>query len=332
MYEKYLRHEHQYTKFSPVGAATGRFSASGGDLDDHINFLQIPRNMQPYFQEPRVIDRQEYVCVHADYSTAQLRIGCSLMNEIEMANAFFNDEDLHIKAVTDIIGIPYKDKSQRQAGKAVNFGLIFGQGWASFIDFAYTNYGILFSEEEAKAITSRYTKKYPNINKFHRWVWNNYKKVPMSTPMGRRVFAKVGNSAINHSTQGGEAEMTKLAIHRLITDHPDYLHKIVNIVHDSIWTWVKVEEAEQTAETLIKYMKQAWDEVTKMNDYKIKGIPMPVEAEWIQRFKGCKTCKLVHSKDTPVIWIEDKKEFYGYCDNCKSNQPFEVNIYYSITN
>lgn len=266
------------TKFDPAGAATGRFTSTGGDLARGINAQQITRSLQYLFNT----DTEDTVVIHADYSTAELRAGCSIMKDTQMYEELKAGKDLHKIAATLALGGNPEDitKEQRQKGKAISFGFIFGMSAPSFVEYAFINYGVVFTQDEAKAIKSSYQKRYPMIAKYAKDRWNDYKTTPVQTPLGRRNKAKLGTDAINYATQGGIAETTKLAIHYLVREYPETLEYIYNVVHDAIYLRVPKGAESLWADRLANAMKTGWVEMCKRPMLYFKDIPMPVEVEF----------------------------------------------------
>jgi len=171
-------------------------------------------------------------------------------------------------------------KQDRQKGKAISFGFIFGMSAPSFVEYAYVNYGVSFTQREASIIKKKYNSKYQNIAKYHSYWWENYKKEIAVTPMGHRNKPRLGTDAINYATQGCIAETTKLSIHKLVQNEGDkVLNYIYNVVHDAIYLRVPIGEEEYWAKALTTAMLDAWEEVERLPMLKIKGIPMGVEYE-----------------------------------------------------
>lgn len=273
-----------YTFFNPAGAITGRFTSSGGDLPNGINAQQITRNLQYIFNQ----NTSDTVAVHADFSTAELRAGCSIMKDAKMYEELKAGMDLHKIAATLAIPKDPKEvtKEERQKGKAISFGFIFGMSADSFQEYAYVNYGVTFTAEECRAIKKAYSDRYLQINKYHKEKWNSYKSEPVVTPLGHRAKARLGTDAINHATQGCIAETTKLAVHYLIKEHPEVLSYIYNIVHDAIYLRVPAGGEYEWSKRLIIAMKKGWTEMCKMPMLYYKDIPMPVECDFIDSKTG----------------------------------------------
>jgi len=266
------------TRFNPAGAATGRFTSTGGDLSRGINAQQITRNLQYIFNQ----DTEDTVVVHADYSTAELRAGCSIMKDEGMYKQLMAGIDLHKVAATLALGGKPEniDKAGRQKGKAISFGFIFGMSAPSFVEYAYINYDVIFTPEEARAIKAAYQKQYPGITRYAKKWWNDYKTEFVTTPLGRRNKARLGTDAINFATQGCIAETTKLAIHYLCKEFPEVTKYIYNVVHDAIYMRVPKGEELIWAPRLVIAMKKGWAEMCKRPMLYYKDIPMPVEIEY----------------------------------------------------
>ena len=263
------------TRFNVAGAATGRFTSTGGDIPRGINAQQIPRPIQYIFNT----NTADSVVVHADYSTAELRAGCSIMRDETMYKELMSGMDLHKAAANLATGVPIAEitKADRQKGKAVSFGFIFGMSAPSFVEYAYVNYGVVFTQAEAKVIKDKYNSKYKNIALYHKARWNDYKDTPVVTPLGHRNKARLGTDAINHATQGCIAETMKLAIHYLCSKYPDATKYIFNVVHDAAYLRVPIGQQEMWAERLVTAMKKGWTEMCKCDMLYYKDIPMPVE-------------------------------------------------------
>ena len=267
-----------FTYFNPAGAITGRFTSSGGDLPNGINAQQITRNLQYMFNQ----NTEDTTVIHADFSTAELRAGCSIMKDETMHQELMAGMDLHKVAATLAMGGRPEDvtKADRQKGKAISFGLIFGMSATSFQEYAYVNYGVVFTPEECVAIKAAYVKRYPQINKYHKEKWNSYKTEPVVTPLGHRAKARLGTDAINHATQGCIAETTKLAVHYLVKEDDRAVDYIFNVVHDAIYLRVPNSEVDYWVPIVIATMKKGWSEMCKMPMLYFKDIPMPVELEY----------------------------------------------------
>ena len=106
--------------------------------------------------------------VVADYAASQLRIVAAHVHEqrlIDTFNAPPPDDDphrltaslllkKHARLVTD---------SERDRAKAANYGLLFGLGPKRFVAYAYSNYGLVLTHEEARTWREGFFTAYPAI-------------------------------------------------------------------------------------------------------------------------------------------------------------------------
>ena len=283
-----------YTKFNVAGAISGRFTSSGGDLVDHFNAQQIPRDLQPIFLQ----DAGDTTVVEEDYSTLELRLACAIFGEDNMYKQLMNKEDLHTAMAAlvtgkklhpdGLLGTRYSIDDSRGAGeylthvdrtnaKAVSFGYVFGMSAKAFVAYAFTQYGIRVTLEESTTLRNAYFTKYPAIAKWHKKIWNNYQKPNfyVVTALGRKVKPRLGTDGINIPIQGSGAETTKLAVHYLIKEHPEAINYIFNVVHDAIYLRVPKADKALWKTRLREAMHKGWTEISKTGLFKFHDIPMP---------------------------------------------------------
>lgn len=263
-----------YTKFNPYGAASGRFTASGGDLPDAINAQQITRELQYLFKQPT----DDTVAIDLDYSTLELRLACAIFNEPVMYQQLKNGDDLHREMAKKLTGKAEITKEERTAAKGVNFGYVFGMSAKAFQEYSFTAFGVKFTYEEASDIRNKYFEMYPSFKKYHSKMWETYETAVVETALGRRIRPNLGTDAINIPVQGTGAETTKLAVHYFVQDNgTKVLQYIYNVVHDAIYIRVPKDEKEHWEDRLRVAMLKAWTEISKTEIFKFKDIPMEVD-------------------------------------------------------
>lgn len=274
--ESYM-HTRVYTRFNVAGAVSGRFTASGKFMDKGINSQQIPRDLKYLFKN----SNPEMRVIEADYSTLELRLAAAMYGDKYMRQQLVNGEDLHTSMAQRMTGRQEITKAERTEAKAINFGFVFGMSAKTFVDYAFYNYGVTFTYNEALSIRNTYFTMYKDLASLHKHIWENYSKPNfyVSTALGWRVKPKLGTDAINIPIQGTGAECTKLAIYLLYKKDKTILDKIVNVVHDSIKLEVNVKDVEYYSNLLKECMIQAWHELCKTHAFKFKDIPMEVEVE-----------------------------------------------------
>jgi len=161
----------------------------------------------------------------------------------------------------------------------MSFGLIFGMSAPTFKQYAFTTYGVKFTEQEARVIRNNYLARYRNIAKYHRNAWDTYGSAIVETALGRRVAPKMGTDAINIPIQGTIAETTKLSIHFAVLEDRRILKYIYNIIHDQINLRVPKDDEDYWKDLLVRNMEKGWSEICKTDLMYYKDIPMPVDAE-----------------------------------------------------
>lgn len=309
-YLESINYDKMYTKFNVAGAATGRFTSSGGDIPNGFNAQQIPRQFQKLFKA----DTEDTCVIGLDYSTLELRLACAIYNEPEMYRQLMAGEDLHtsmaldstgkklhesglLGSEADVLGFggtsgEFLTKADRTLAKSINFGYVFGMSAKTYQNYAFVSYGVEVSIEESEALRNKYFTKYPRIKAYHNKIWENYSKPGFfyETALGRRVKPKLGTDAINGPVQGSGAETTKLAVNYLIKADCDRLglnpntewykceviKYIFNVVHDANYLRVPKKDKEIWVERLTTAMVKGWTEISKSKLFAFKDIPMPV--------------------------------------------------------
>ena len=274
MLESYC-HERVYTRFNVAGAVSSRFTATGQGIEAGINAQQIPRDLKYLFKNRN----KDFAVIEADYSTLELRLAAAIFGDRYMYQQLMNGEDLHTAMAQKMTGRMEITKDERTKAKAINFGFVFGMSAKTFVDYAFLNYGSVFTHEEALDIRNKYFDMYKDIAKHHKFIWENYKKQGfyVHTALGWKVKPKLGTDGINIPVQGSGAECTKLAIHYFVKENPIVLNYIVNVVHDSIMLEVPADEVATWQSDLEHFMIKAWVELSKSNSFKYKDIPMLVD-------------------------------------------------------
>ena len=246
-----------HASFKMTGTRTGRFSCSKPNLQ------QIPRDkvFRALFKAP-----EGRTFVIADYSQMELRVAAIVANEDKLLEAYKEGKDTHAITAGMLLNKNPEDvtKQERQLAKAVNFGLLYGQGAKGLKDYASSSYGVEISESEAKDYREAWFKAYPA---FATWHWrestNSKKMMAVTTPLGRkRCFSShegdyfSATKAYNTPIQGGAAEVMLAALGKL----PDLLFNLdakpIAVIHDEVIVESSFEEAPQVAKVLETAMVQ----------------------------------------------------------------------------
>jgi DNA polymerase I-like protein with 3'-5' exonuclease and polymerase domains len=171
------------------------------------NMLNIPRPTSygpqvPNENSPRYSDRSFRsifvtepgwkLCI-ADYDSAQLRIIINHSGDEGLIRAMQNGEDLHSQAAELAFKRPItkKDKIERNCGKTLNFGCLFGAGGQRTKDSLLAMYDVDMSLEECTEMVKNYKAAKPAVVQYHKRQVDTVKKQ-------KRIRVKGGRSIIIH--------------------------------------------------------------------------------------------------------------------------------------
>ena len=240
-----------HPRYGQIGAWSGRMSCGGP------NIQQIPRdaNFRACFAAP---PGRKFII--ADYSQIELRVAAQISGDGRMISAYKNGEDLHALTASLISDVPINavTKTQRQAAKAVNFGLIFGMGAAGLQQYARQSYGVDMTLEQAASFRDSF-RAYPGIAQWHRRIKTD-KPGEERTLLGRKfLFGENSGAAGRYNTpvQGTAADIAKSALGMLAQDIKGTSINIIAAVHDEILLEADESEAATAADMLKNAMEQA---------------------------------------------------------------------------
>ncbi|MBN1779299.1 MAG: DNA polymerase I [Candidatus Buchananbacteria bacterium] len=261
-----------HTSFNQTVAATGRLSSSDPNLQNIPIRTELGQQIRKAFVVPK-----GFTMLSADYSQIELRIIASLANDQKMIAAFKNGEDIHQATAAEINDVPLDKvtKEMRYAAKAVNFGIIYGQGAWGLSETA----GI--PRAQAQDFIDRYFSAHQTIYDYLEKTKNlAHEEGFTETLLGRRRYfpeinaslqplrAAAERAAINHPIQGTAADLIKLAMIEIDKQLPTISpkSKMLLQVHDELVFEIPEEEIGSVA----KFVKKTMEEI-----YKLRA---PVEA------------------------------------------------------
>ena len=264
-----------------IGARSGRFSCREPNLQN------IPRD-RPFRQGFTAPPGR--ILIKADYSQIELRILAKVSGDKRMCNAYRQGEDLHRLTASLLFDKPLTEveKEERQLGKIVNFGLIYGMGAKRFQEMVLTDYNISLTLEEAKVFSSKFFESYPGIKNYHNLIrkkWQNGCRQSRTLDGRRRLWSKRNkpklSEMINHPIQGLNASITKKAI-ALLHKHPLIPQTntlLVGTVHDEI----VLECPENQANKILPVVEEC---LVRAGSKFLDPIPVIVEAQIINSWGG----------------------------------------------
>lgn len=271
-----------HSVFKPWGTVTGRLSSGKEDTEKitgkanykGVNLQQVPRGdlTRGVFGAP-----PGWFFVEFDYSQIELRIAAYLARETTMLHLYATGQDIHTAMAMRMTGKPWHGGKcdcggcvtgeERKKAKAVNFGFLYGMGWAKFIQTAWENYGVRVTEEESRAFRIAFFAEFPLLEAWHRRqrkLAHTYGRV--ETPMGRirhlpdiyspdrGVASEAERQAINSPVQGFASDMCALSLVLLAREFRSLGIRAYPIgsVHDAVNWEIHADDLER-ALPLIKY-------------------------------------------------------------------------------
>ncbi len=165
-------------------------------------------------------------------------------------------------------------KAERQAAKAINFGLIYGCGAKKLKETAENQYGVDLPLTKAEDYRRQFFKVYSGIN---RWLSQLKCDRPMeirTLSNRRRQWSECPwvTATSNSIVQGTAADITKKALTLL----PDALAgtgaKLIGTVHDEIL----LECPETTASNVARILQEV---MVKAGETYLKRVPVEVEVK-----------------------------------------------------
>lgn len=261
------------------GTVTGRYSS---------RLHQVPRD--PMIRS--LIDAPKgWVHVSADYSQIELRLAAMMANEPRMKLAFQTGQDIHSITASEVLGRPIEslDKEDRKMAKPVNFGFLYGMGWKKFRRYALDNYGVVFSDSEAKKYRQRFFEIFKALPPWHerqRRTVRMYGEVTSYSGRTRRlpgvysseegIRAEAERQGINSPVQGfGSGDLKAMAMIEVSQTFDRDLVQIKGEVHDSILMWVR----EDVIGDIIPQIKDIMENPKLLEVFKI-NLTVPLVADF----------------------------------------------------
>jgi DNA polymerase-1 len=188
--------------------------------------------------------------------------------------AFNGGEDVHKATAAEVFGMPLAEVSgdQRRAAKAINFGFLYGMWWVKFRSYAKTEYGIDFTEEEAKTIRENFFKTYPMLQDWHNDVQEyvsrtgyirtfdgRLRHLPNVFSEDEGIAKQAMRQAINSPVQSIASDLGLMTLGRMVPyirkKGYDKWLKVCGFIHDAIVCLVKEEHVAEGAALVKRFME-----------------------------------------------------------------------------
>lgn len=203
--------------FNQTTTATGRLSCQDPNLQNIPVRTEEGRKIRTAF----IPEKSDASFLSADYSQIELRLLAHLSDDPTLIKAFQEGEDIHTYTASLVYGMPLEEvtKQMRHAAKAVNFGILYGQG-----AFGLSK-EIGVPIEEAKAFIDTYFQRYGKVRDYLEYCKQSVREKGYSlTLLGRRrpipeinsknsfIRAAAERLAVNTPLQGTAADLIKIAM------------------------------------------------------------------------------------------------------------------------
>jgi DNA polymerase-1 len=251
-----------HTTYMQVVAATGRLSSK----DPNLQNIPIRTEQGREIRKAFVPRDSEHVLVAADYSQVELRIAAAMSKEQGLIEAFQKGEDIHAATAAKVFGVALEDvtREQRSQAKAVNFGILYGQGAFGLAE----TLGI--SRKEAKSIIDAYHTQFSGLEAFTQTCVAKARESGMAkTLLGRRrpladihsnnavVRAFAERNAVNTPIQGSAADIIKVAMIDVAKEMQGMKSRLIMQVHDELVVDAAMSELDEVKALLVRCMERA---------------------------------------------------------------------------
>lgn len=246
-----------HTTFKLAGTVTGRLSSGKEDEEKitatrdrgrGVNLQQVPRDsfIRGLFGAP-----PGFSFIEADLAQIEFRLAAFISRDPTALHLIRNGVDVHMAMAMKMTGKPESaiTKEERKAAKPVNFGYLYGMWWTKFMQTAKVNYGIEFTEDEARASRQAFFEMYPGFLRWHarqRRLVHQFARV--QSPLGRvrnlpdirsadkKVVQEAERQAINSPVQSMASDMNILAMNIITTEFRERGIEgyVLGTVHDAI--------------------------------------------------------------------------------------------------
>ena len=275
------------TGFNLHSTTSGRLSSSG-----KLNMQQLPRDntmkdkktgeMIPGFTaavKGCIRARPGYKIVSMDLTTAEVYIAAVLSKDKDLMKVFSSGGDFHSTIAKLVFNLPCEASEvkklyplQRQAAKAVTFGIMYGAGpakiaWQVTKDAREDNPNAAeFTKAEAEQVIKDYFKRFKGLA---RWItteqefigkngftyshFGRKRRLPNVFSSDRAIAGHTTRSGLNFLVQSTSSDVNLLGaidMQNYLDAHPEMDAKIFALVHDSILAEVREDQVEAYGELL----------------------------------------------------------------------------------
>ena len=255
------------TNFNLHGTTSGRLSSSG-----KLNMQQLPRDNPIVKGCIRAKEGNKIVAM--DLTTAEVYVAAKLAEDEALMNVFRSGGNFHSSIAKTVFKLPCDVEdvaefygTQRQAAKAVTFGIMYGAGPSKISQQVTKDSGKYFSVSEAKEVIEDY---FGSFHRLKKWIETNQKFIEQNgfvySFFGRKrrlpnvlsedagIRSHSVRSGLNFLVQSAASDINLLGAidtHRTVKQKK-MKSRIFALVHDSILAEVPENEVEEYSDILKK--------------------------------------------------------------------------------
>ena len=275
------------TSFNIHGTTSGRLSSSG-----KLNMQQLPRDNPAVKGCIKAAEGNQIVAM--DLTTAEVYVAAVLAEDKALMDVFRSGGNFHSSIAKTVFRLPGEVDdiaknfaTERQAAKAVTFGIMYGAGPKKISEQVTKDSGTYFSQSQAKEVIDDYFQSFHKLKKWidtnHRFIEQNgfvysffgrKRRLPNVKSTDAGIKSHSIRSGLNFLVQSAASDINLLGA---IDMHDDIRAsnmkaRIFALVHDSILAEVPKEEIELYCEKL-----KHWIQLDR--GIKIPGAPVGCDFE-----------------------------------------------------
>lgn len=264
------RDSHLRTGFNLHGTTSGRLSSSG-----KLNMQQIPRDNPIVKGCIKASEGNKIVAM--DLTTAEVYVAAKLAQDEALMDVFRSGGNFHSTIAKTVFKLPCEVEevadlysTERQAAKAVTFGIMYGAGAKKISDEVTKSSGTIFTRGEAQEVINDYFNTFYNLKK---WITYNERFIEQNgfiySFFGRKrrlhnvhstdkaIRSHTIRSGLNFLVQSTASDINLLGAidaHAHI-EQTGINAKIFALVHDSILAEVAESDIEDYCEILKHFVQ-----------------------------------------------------------------------------
>jgi len=248
-----------HASFNQTITATGRLSSSDPNLQNIPIRTELGSKVRSAF-----VPKNKTDCIlSADYSQIELRLLAHFSKDPALMAAFAADQDIHRFVASQIFDCPIEEVTgeMRSRCKAVNFGIIYGQG-----PFGLSR-TIGITHAEAKKFIADYYTRYGSIREFMDECIDLAKKTGYAETILHRRRTILN---LNSKNAGRRSQAERLAVNTVIQGSAADLIKVAMI---------KIQEKIEAENLPVKMILQVHDELV----FELPEAEAKEHSRWIEQ-------------------------------------------------